>query len=237
MTLEKDIRKNLEPTKEDLVHTGVKTTLSAIPGVGGPASEIFAALIEPPLAKRRDKLLIDVYDGLKELEKKFDSFKIEELSQNPLFTTMITQAITIAIRNHQKEKLEALRNAVLNSSLPGSPEDNIQLMFLNYIDILTEWHLVILRFLNAPKTWKGDITPSIHDYKATIDLKKILMYNFPKLKDQYGVVEQIIRDLNTQGLINTQHLRYTTSINNFLKLSPVTRIGKQFIQFINSPID
>jgi hypothetical protein len=39
----------------DIAHTSTKAGLSAIPLVGGPAAEIFAAIITPPLTKRRDE--------------------------------------------------------------------------------------------------------------------------------------------------------------------------------------
>jgi hypothetical protein len=45
-----------------------------------------------------------------------------------------------ALRNSQKEKLTALRNAVLNAALPNPPEESIQQMFVNFIDSLTVWH-------------------------------------------------------------------------------------------------
>ena len=49
----------------------------------------------------------------------------------------MTYATQIAIRNHQRKKLEALRNAVLNSALVNASEEDIQLMFLNFIEYLT----------------------------------------------------------------------------------------------------
>jgi hypothetical protein len=59
----------------------------------------------------------------------------------------------VAIRNHHKEKLKALRNAVLNSISPNLPEEDLQLMFLNWVDELTTWHLRILQFFDSPETW------------------------------------------------------------------------------------
>jgi hypothetical protein len=63
------------------------------------------------------------------------------------------QANQSAFRNHKKEKIDALRNAVLNSCLPGAPEDDIQMIFLNYIDELTPWHLRIMNLFDDPSRW------------------------------------------------------------------------------------
>ncbi len=42
---------------------------------------------------------------------------------------------TIAVlRNHQKEKLEALQNAVLNSAMNIDVDENLQLLFWDLVD-------------------------------------------------------------------------------------------------------
>jgi hypothetical protein len=56
-------------------------------------------------------------------------------------------ATQAAIRNHQKEKLEALRNAVLNSAEKNALDEDIKLMFVSLIDTFTPWHLRILSSL------------------------------------------------------------------------------------------
>jgi hypothetical protein len=59
-------------------------------------------------------------------------------------------ATQVALRNHHTEKREALCNAVLNVASGNAPQDNIQLMFLDFIDTLTPWHLRILHFFQNP---------------------------------------------------------------------------------------
>ncbi len=67
---EKDITKKPEEDIGDVAHTMVKAGLSAIPAVGGPVAEIFAAVIAPPLVKRRDEWIEAIAKHLKELEGK-----------------------------------------------------------------------------------------------------------------------------------------------------------------------
>lgn len=57
------------------------------------------------------------------------------------------QATQIVLRNHQQAKLDALRKAVLNSTLLSSPEDYYQQMFIRLIDDLTPLHLEPLHML------------------------------------------------------------------------------------------
>src|SRR5262249_17379113 len=78
---------------------------------------------------------------------------LARLSQDEVFVTTATHATMLAMRNHQREKLVALRNAVLNATLPGAPDDDLQLIYLNLVDTLTASHLRLLKVLNNPREW------------------------------------------------------------------------------------
>lgn len=220
--------------KSDIAHKIVKAGLSAIPLAGGPAAELFNAIISPPLAKRRDKWIESIAEGLKELEEKIDGFKIESLQNNEMFITTVMHATQVAIRNHQKEKLEALRNAVLNSTSPNAPEEDLQLMFLNWVDELTPWYLRILKFFENPIEWgKGHgITYPDLEFGSPAHA---LTHAFPELRGQDNFYAQIIKDLYSRGLMSIESLSVTMTKQGIFA-SRVTEIGKQFIQFITSPI-
>src|SRR4030042_1026429 len=133
-----DTSKNkLKKTSGDITHAVAKAGISGIPIIGGPAAEIFSLIIVPPLSKRRDRWIESIAEDLKKLEEKVSGFKIEELSENDAFITAVTHSSQVAIRNHHDEKFEALRNAVLNAALPNAPEEDLQLMFLEFVDTLT----------------------------------------------------------------------------------------------------
>lgn len=135
-------------SKEDIIHKTIKTGLSAITAeIGG---EIFSLIVTEPIIKRRDEWIQSIEMALKELEQKMPNFRIDELPKNNKFITTLLHASQAAIRNHQKEKLELLRNMVLNSGLPKSPEEDVQLVFLNIAETFTSWHLTIMKFLGEP---------------------------------------------------------------------------------------
>ena len=54
---------------------------------------------------------------------------------------------------HQAEKIEALRNAVLNSVAPGAPDADTQAIILNLIDRFTPSHLRLLTLWDDPPAW------------------------------------------------------------------------------------
>jgi hypothetical protein len=222
-------------SKSDIAHKIVKAGLSAIPLAGGPAAELFNAIISPPLAKRRDKWIESIAEGLKELEEKIDGFKIESLQDNEMFITTVMHASQAAIRNHQKEKLEALRNAVLNSTSPNAPQEDLQLMFLNWVDELTTWHLRILKFLEDPKGWAQKYGITLPDRMMGAPAHA-LEDAFQDLRGQRDFYDQIIKELYSKGLTHIESL-HVTMTGQGMYASRTTDMGKQFLQFITSPIE
>lgn len=226
-----------KPTKGDVAHKAAKIVLSGIPFAGGPVAELFNAVIIPPLEKRRNEWLESLYEGLKELEEKVEGFKIVNLKDNEMFITTVMHATQVAVRNHQKEKLEALRAAVLNSITPNAPEEDLQLMFLNWVDELIPWHLRILKFFDSPETWvnKSDIT--IPDWEEASP-ERVFFHVFPKLKDQRTFFDLLIQELaDLKELLLEDKLRSPMKKMAYLRISHTTNLGKQFIQFITSPIE
>jgi hypothetical protein len=218
----------------DAMHTIVKAGLSAIPVAGGPAAELFAALIVPPLTKRRDKWVQTIADGLKALEEKIESFSLESLQDNEAFTTTIMHASQVALRNHHEEKLEALRNAVLNVASGNAPDDNLQLMFLNFIDSLTPWHLHMLRFFQDPIAY-GKARGINHSNLYSGSIAQTLERTFPELRGQRAFYDQIAKDLFARGLIDIESLHTTMTASGTLS-KRTTEVGDCFVAFITSPV-
>lgn len=214
-----------EPARGDTAHTIARAGLSAIPFVGGPAVELFSSVIVPPLTKRRDEWIQSIAEGLKTLEQKVDGFTIETLAGNEAFVTAVMHASQVAIKNHQKEKIEALHNAVLNVASGKAPEEDEQMMFLNFIDTLTPWHVRVLGFYHDPTTYL-----KARGVKAEMGdrLSGVVPQIFPELKGRYGLCGQIERDLLSYGLIQNEGQWYTRR---------TTDMGESFLKFISRPFE
>lgn len=228
------IRNELKPTGGDVAHTIAKAGLSLIPVVGGAASEILSAIIVPPLSKRRDKWLVSIAEGLKRLENEVKGFKIEELSKNDAFITTVAHATQSAIRNHQTEKLEALRNAVLNAALPNSIEEDTQLMFLHFVDEFTPWHLRLLKYFDNPLAYGQEHGITYLNWHMG-GASTVLEHTFPELSGRREFYDQLAKDLFSRGLVQSSELHTTVSEQGMFA-SYTTAIGKQFISFITSPV-
>lgn len=105
-----------QPTFEDVKHAGRKGLVGMIPFVGNAGSELLA-LLSSPVAERRDDWFEDLQRRLQELEGKIAGFKFDDLAKNKQFVSATLQATQAALRTHQQEKLEALKNAVTNVRL------------------------------------------------------------------------------------------------------------------------
>jgi hypothetical protein len=112
--------------------------------------ELFALVIGPPLERRKEEWMNQVADGLKGLENRLQNFRVENLIGNERFITIVLNASQAAIRNHQQEKREALRNAVLNVAVGSKLTEDQEAIFMHLIDRYTQWHLRILRLFQNP---------------------------------------------------------------------------------------
>lgn len=219
--------------KADAIHTGAKLGLSVIP----LASEIFELLIAAPASKRRKEFWIRISEDLKRLEEKVEGFSIEGLAENETFQSTLIQATQAAIRTHQREKHEALRNAVLNSALPNSPDENRQAVFIALCDELTGWHVNVLRL------FEGDRIPSIYlddpSWRSDIALDKLanlIEATYPVMQVHFDLYVQIIDDLLRRGLI-ANHIPekdFPAELHNDPKPTPLAR---EFLAFLNSPLE
>jgi hypothetical protein len=230
------MKEKLKPTKADKSLAIARGVLGGIPFAGGLASELFNLVITPALTKRRNEWMESIAEGLREMEEKVAGFKIEELSKNEMFITTVMQASQAAVRNHQKEKLEALRNAVLNAALPNAPEEELQMIFLNFADTLTTWHMRILKFFDNPEIYIKEANINIPDWEEISPIG-VFFHLYPRFHDQSQIFNLMIQDLaDIRELLSEDKIRERMKKMAYLRISHTTTLGKQFIKFITSPI-
>jgi len=243
MTKERDIEKDLKPSVGDYAHGGMRAGLSMPPFLGGPLKEFFSMVIAPPLERRRNEWLIEIYNRLQLLEKTSDKFKPENLVKNENFFSIFLQATQIAMRTHQSEKLEALRNTVTNSVLMPTVDENLQMIFLNFIDRYTPWHLKLLQFADNPHQYAECHRieysyyfnmPSYDRQGTVITLGSIIESIFPELEEKEKFYDLIIKELISNGLLHEEQYLTTRITESCMLVSRTTTMGKQFLQFISN---
>jgi hypothetical protein len=206
-----------QPQTGDYVHGIVRACLSAIPGIGSPAAEIFAIILAPPLTKRRDEWLQDLYADLKKLGERVGGFKIENLVENEAFISATFQASQIAFRTHQAEKRQALRNALMNIALGRSLDEETQFFFLGLIDAFTVTHLEILRLFSDRSAFPAQ--------RRT------------ELQNRRSLTDPIVLDLSLRGLLEDPRpyaARVRDSIDSLLVGRwSLSELGRKFLNFIS----
>jgi hypothetical protein len=222
-----------EPKKSaaDVAYAVAKAAVSAVPVAGGPAAELLGLIFGPPLERRREKWLEQLAGAVEEIQQKMSELTPEKLSQDEVFVSTALQATEIAIRTHQQEKLEALRNAVVNAALPGAPDETMQQIFLNHVDNLTPWHLRILAFFDDPIDW-GQTHHITYPNWTMGAASLVLEQSMPELAGQRGFYDQIVNDLQQRGLLANVEIHTMMTANGMFS-SRTTPLGKQFLDFIS----
>jgi len=237
-----ELIKDLKFNKEDATAAVTKAVISSIPLLGGPVTELFDAVTTPMLSKRRDKWIILFAEAINELSSRLDEFRFEKLPENEMFIDTVMHATQIAIRNHQEEKLSALKNAVINSAIIDIEED-LQIIFLDLIDSFTSLHLRFLKFLNEPKSkeFVEELNENIIEVEAesiggvsylVFDLGEVLEYEYPDLKSKNHIYEHVLKDLQSKELLIYDNFRIDPNGKMESLMMPM---GEMLLTFIKSP--
>jgi len=222
-----------EPKKSgaDVAYAVAKAALSAVPVAGGSAAEMLGLIFGSPLERRREKWLRQLADAVNEIQQKATELTPEKLSEHEAFVSTALRATEIAVRTHQQEKLEALRNAVVSAALPGAPEETLQQVFLNHVDSLTPLHLQILAFFHDPQGW-GQRHGITYPTWTAGSPSTVLEHSIPTLAGRRAFYDQLVSDLEQRGLMLSGGMHTTTTGHGML--SPrTTPLGEQFLDFIS----
>jgi hypothetical protein len=205
-------------TRGDVASSLVKAGLDLVPFVGGTAAELFGLVIAPHLEKRRNQWLEELASRLKQLEEKDRTFKIEDLGKNEVFVSAVLQASQIALRTHESEKLDALRNALLHIAITKPLKEDFQIFYLSLVDAFTVTHIEILRVFNK----SGEHAQR----RAELSARRI-------------ITDPFVMDLNNRGLIKDTRpyaARGRESDSSLVSYEwHLSDLGRGFLTFSSNP--
>ncbi len=227
-TLAMDIPKFPKPTGQDLLYGTVKGVISGFPLTGPASAEIMAIVFAPPIERRREAWFSLLAVTVSELHSRVAELTPERLSRDEAFVTVAFQAAQIAIRTHHKEKWEALRNAVRNTALPEAPEETMQQIFLNLIDVLTPLHLKALAFVAKPPA------PLESRERQLTETAPHFLEGMSGLGGKPSLCEQVFNDLLVRGLVYGGSQSQIAVNGLVIEYAPhITEIGAEFLRFIS----
>jgi hypothetical protein len=226
-----EIPKHPKKSAGDVAQGLVKAAVSGVPIVGGPAAELVGMVFGPPLEKRREKWMDDLATVVEELQDKVEGLTPEKLSQDEAFVTVALRATEIAIRTHQQEKLDALRNAVRNTGLRIHLDETVQQIFLNHVDTLTPWHLRVLKVFQDPHAWAQAHNINFPNWGAGSP-SAVLEVALPDLAGNREFYDQLVSDLKQRGLMTNVDI-HTAMTGHGMFQSRTSRLGNDFLRFIS----
>lgn len=219
-------------TAREVTEAAVSSAAGMVPVVGSPLAVAFAMAMGWSYNERMRAWLDELAAAVTELQDRTDGLTFEDLAQNPVFTDAVINATRAAQATHLAEKLDALRNAVVNSLRPDAPTADEQARFIRLVEQFTPGHLRLLTFLNDPAKAFTDVgrpspTPMMG---GRGNLLEDAMPEFAGRRDWYDL---LARDIDAASLAQTN--LHATMSGSGLLASATTDLGKRFLQFIEAP--
>ncbi|MDE0369579.1 MAG: hypothetical protein OXI84_05490 [bacterium] len=212
-----------------------KAAVSTVPILGGFAAELIGVVIGPQIEQRRTDWLNSLARRLARLEDRVEGFQVEDLVDHPAFTSAMLKAGVMALWNHNEEKLEALRNAVLNVAVASAPEEDEHEMFISLIDSFTGWHLRILAFLADKKAIAQKRERLPLPGWSMGGVATVLEHVYPELVGRRDLYDLIVSDLNRAGLVDIDSLHVTGTRDGYMLAKQSTYMGDRFLRLITEP--
>lgn len=201
---------------------------SLIPIFGPWVTELIDVAAKAPLERRTGEWLTMVAEALNDVKEAIGD--PEKLAANPAFATAFLRASQAAIRTHEKDKLLALRNAVVNLATGMNADDFALHVALDAIDSLSALHIQFLAVAKAPgELIYGEINPSV-----------LLLFptRIPSVSEgalpANVVVKRAIADLATYGLLPSD-LEHFFAKEGDTYGSAVTPLGEFVLTLIADP--
>ena len=212
-----------------------KAALSAVPVLGGPAAELLDLVVRPEIERRRTEWLDQLAEQLAAIEERLEGFHVSALANDPEFISTLLQASAAALREHEAEKLEALRNAVLNAALEAGPTEDERALFISWVDQLTPWHLRLLRFLDDKEgvAHARDKLPFPNWVSGGVSTVLELVY--PELVGRRAFYDLLVTDLKSRGLIVISSLHVTGTVDGYMLARQTSDLGQRFLSFVTTP--
>jgi hypothetical protein len=219
-----------KPGPKDIAYALAKAGVSQIPIVGAVASELLGLIVTPPMEKRKQKLITEIGEKLRELEST-KSLQLDDLSKNDQFIDTVAQATALALKTSDQEKIIAFKNAIFNTALGETPDKTLSQIFLSLIDRFTTLHIQILRLFDNPQDWfrqHHQRPPAL----AIGGLSHVIIAAYPDLNNQQDLMNIVWNDLQAAGLHNTPSMNATMTGDGLMQ-SRLTTMGRQFLQYIS----
>jgi hypothetical protein len=216
-----------------VVERAVEAGLNFVPGVGGALAVAFVTAVNWSLNERREKWLAGLAEAVEDLRQRMAAADFSDLASNQKFIDAIVSATRTADQTHQEEKLEALRNAVVNSAGDDAPDADTHAVLLGLLDRLTASHLRFLTMWDDPSAWFAarQLTPPqagmAGSRMQTVDA------GLPEMRGRQDFITMLSNDLNSAGLMRAGISGMVSPTSLMDRLT--SDLGRSLVQLISQP--
>jgi hypothetical protein len=220
-------------TGRELVDRVAEAGLGSVPVFGNALAVTFVTVVTWRLNQRREEWFTQLAEGVEELRQRLDGLCLEDLVDNDLFVDALVSATRTIEHTHQAEKIEALRNAVLNSVAPDAPDADTQAIILNLVDQFTPSHLRLVTLWDDPPAWfasHGIPQPTgAFATSRTVTVEAGL----PEMQGRKEFYLLVANELASSGMLNASLTGLVQPPSLMSRLT--TDFGRQFVRFISPP--
>lgn len=209
--------------------------VNMVPVFGGTIAVALTVALNHTLNKRREQWFTELAEAVDELQDRLDGFDPAALAENEAFVDAVVTATRIVDRTSQREKIEVLRNAVLNSALPSALDVDVQQLYFTLIDDLTPTHMRLLTLLNDPPGW-FDARPQLQRPQFGMSSNRTALIN-AAMPDLGGMgpqmIERFYAALTDAGLVNGALSGMMTAQGAWQSVT--TEFAARFLAFVRDP--
>ncbi|GJE53243.1 hypothetical protein GOFOIKOB_6320 [Methylobacterium tardum] len=205
-----------------------------VPFSGPVVQGIIKKYVATPTAVRQAHWFNRLGEAVYELQTRLSGFDPKSLDNNEEFLTAVLAATHIALRTHHEEKLEALKNTVLNTAAGLSLDDVVRGSFMQILEQFSASHLEVLRHMSGSEgsMFSTGTSPEDHitEYHGNVDYTGTTLRLHLRSKLVPEVMDRIMFDLNSHGMVSFDPKKGSSDG----KLT--TYIGDSFLRFVSPPI-
>lgn len=211
-------------------HDILKALIGTVPLLGWIFSEYFSKKYPSPIKERTINFLKQFVKQFVEYKEKNDKkiFDLESIISKEQIVDCTIQTLNSVLETSEKEKLDALRNALLNTVIEPL-EVSEQRLFLRLIRDFTVIHLNLLKVANDPKKLMEQSGNPISDGDQGTFYGCIVQKVFPGIDKDLSIL--FWKELSQYYLVNSSIDGGTTY--HGLYQPKTTDLGKKFIKFIS----
>lgn len=217
-------------TGREIVERVAEAALGSVPLVGNALAVTFVTALGWRLEERREKWFNELAEGLEELRARISDLDLESLTGNDLFIDAVVTATRTVERAHQAEKIQALRNAVLNSVSPDAPDADTQAIMFDLIDRFTPSHLRLATLWDDPPAWFT--SHGIAQPQAAFATSRTVTVEagLPEMRGRKDFYLLVASELANAGMLSASLVGMVQPPSLMSRLT--TDFGRRFVRFI-----